>query len=129
MTLELAKQRRLEALNKSRRDRILVKPAAHHTDVALPALGTVADYLLESLGHGCRVAQLQRETGWSRSSVLVNLFKMAKKSGIGIRRKADTLYLVLPEGAKHMYPRPRIVATESARPRGGNFTIVTPAAR
>ena len=126
MTLQLAKQKRLEALNNSRSDRVLVKPAAHHSHVNLPEEGTVADYLLEALGHGCQVEQLEGETGWSKSTVIGNLYKVAKKSGVGIRRRADTLHLMLPEGARHMYPRPRVVATESTSARDGKFTIVTP---
>ena len=126
MTLQLAKQRRIEALTKAGSDRILVKPAEHASHVHLPEEGTVADYLLEALGHGCDVEQLESETGWSRSTVIVNLYRVAKKSGVGIRRRADTLHLMLPKGAKHMYPRPRVVATESTAARGGKFTIVTP---
>lgn len=128
MTIQLAKRRRLEALTKCRNDRMLVKPAEHASHVKLPDEGTVADYLLEALGHGCQVEQLSQETGWSKSTVLVNLYKVAKKSGIGIRRRSETLHLVLPQGAKHMYPRPRVVATESTNRRAGKFTIVTPAA-
>lgn len=126
MTLQLAKQRRLQALNNSRGDRVLVKPAEHHSHVRLPEEGTVADYLLEALGHGCQVEQLECETGWSKPTVIANLYRVAKKSGVGIRRRADTLHLMMPKGANHMYPRPRVVATESTSSRGGKFTIVTP---
>lgn len=127
MTLQTAKRRRVEALNKARGDRILVKPADHHSAVNLPTEGTVADYLLEALGHGCLVEELTKETGWSKSTVLVNLYKVAKKSGVGIRRRSDMLHLILPEGAKHLYPRPRVVATESTGSMNGRYTIVTPA--
>lgn len=104
MTLELAKNRRLEALNGRSADRMLVRPA-HPSKVVLPNEATVAGFLLDALGRGCDVEQLVRETGWSRAQVFVNLFKVAKRSGIGIRRKAGRMHLILPEGAKHMYPR------------------------
>lgn len=128
MTLQTAKHRRVQALTKAHADRILVKPADHHSCVHLPEEGTVADYLLEALGHGCQVEELEAETGWSKSTVLVNLYKVAKKTGVGIRRRANTLHLILPEGAKHMYPRPRVVATESTCQLNGNYTIITPVA-
>ena len=128
MTLQIAKHRRVQALIGTRDDRVLVKPADHHSRVKLPDEGTVADYLLEALGHGCRIEELEMETGWSKSTVLVNLYKLAKKSGVGIRRRANTLHLILPEGAKHMYPRPRVVATESTSPLNGNYTVITPMA-
>lgn len=113
MTLQLAKNRRIRALNKRGADRVLVKPAAHHSQVQLPFEGTVAAYLIDALGHGCQAEQLAVETGWSKSMVIVNLYKVAKKSGVGIRRRDDTMHLVLPKGSSHIYPRPKVVATES----------------
>ena len=126
MTLQMAKNRRLEALKKCHTDRILVKPADHHSRVVLPDSHSIAGYLLDCLWYGCDLAQLEAETGWSKSTLLVNLYRVAKKSGVGIRRRADTLSLVLPEGARHMFPRPKIVASESTSRRRGDFTVMTP---
>ncbi|MFK7744715.1 MAG: hypothetical protein AB8B47_06665 [Roseobacter sp.] len=128
MTLEMARTRRLEALNKRSSDRILVKAAEHHSQVKLPDEGTVAAYLIDALNRGCDVAQLETETGWSKSTVVVNLYKVAKKSGVGIRRSADTLHLVLPEGSSRVYPHARVVANDSTVRANHRRPIITPVA-
>ena len=109
MTMQIAKARRLEALNKRNDDRILVEPVAHHTQITLPGQGTVAGYLIDALRHGADFAQLSEETGWSKSTLLVNLYKVAKKTGVGIRRRQDTLQLMLPSGPEHIFPGPKVV--------------------
>lgn len=128
MTLEMAKNRRVAALNNRSEDRLLVKPG-HASQIKFPKDGTVAAYLLDALSRGCGTEQLETETGWSKSLVLGNLYKVAKKTGVGIRRRADVLHLVLPDGAEEIYPTARTVATETTSGRGGDFTIidVTPA--
>ena len=126
MTMDLARTRRLQALNKKSADRILVKPAAHYSQVRLPDEGTVADYLIDALGHGCTAEQLEAETGWSKSTVVVNLYKVAKKSGVGIRRREDMMHLVLPEKSGHIYPRPKIVATGSTVRSMAEEVVITP---
>lgn len=109
MTLNLAKARRLEALDNRNVDRILVKPAAHHSQVKMPDEGTVADYLIEALRHGTDLGELASETGWSKSTVLVNLYTVAKKTGVGIRRREDVLRMVLPKGCEQDYINPKVV--------------------
>lgn len=96
MTLALAKNRRLDALNKCKADRIMVTPAAHVSQVKLPYEGTVADWLMEALSCGASIEQLAEQTGWSSSTVLINLYRVAKKSGVGIRREHDTLHMIMP---------------------------------
>lgn len=127
MTLDLAKSRRLQALNHKAADRVLVKPAAHHSQVRLPDEGTVAAYLVEALRQGCTADQLEAETGWSKSTVIVNLYKVAKKSGIGIRRRDDVMRIVLPEGSGHMYPRAKVVANDSTLRSMAAEVVLTPA--
>lgn len=112
MTLQMAKDRRVQALTARRTDRMLVKPAAHHSQVQMPDEGTVAAYLLDALVRGCQADQIALETGWSKSTVLVNIYKVAKKCGVGIRRSDDIMHIVLPEGSKRLYPRAKVVATE-----------------
>ncbi len=126
MTLHLARTRRLQALKSKTSDRILVKPAAHHSQVRLPDEGTVANYLIDALGHGCTAEQLENETGWSKSTVIVNLYKVAKKSGVGIRRREDSMHLVLPEGSGHIYPRPKVVANGSTVRSMAAEVVITP---
>lgn len=123
MTLELAKSRRLEALNQRFGDRILVKPG-HHSQLTAPTEGTVADYLLDALCKGCDPAQLQQETGWSKAVVMSNLYKVAKRTGVGIRRSQDALHLILPDGADKIYPRSRVVKTEDATTQDTGFDVI-----
>lgn len=113
MSLQMAKQRRLEALKNRSGNRLLVKPAKHMAQVNLPAEGTVADYLINALIHGTTTEQLARETGWTKQTVTVNLYKVAKKSGVGISRCGETMKLEMPTGAKSLYPRAKVVASES----------------
>jgi hypothetical protein len=110
MTLQIAKLRRLEALKNRCRDRVLVEPAEHYSQINLPVEGTAADYLIGALGHGTDVAQLSAETGWSEATVISNVYKVAKKTGVGVRRENNRLYLVLPHGAGRIYPRSKVVS-------------------
>ncbi len=105
MTLELARSGRVAALTHLNSDRILVKPARHKADVVLPEEGTVAAYLIDALGQGSSVDQIVAETGWTKSMVIVNLYKVAKKSGVGIRRRNEVMHLLVPKGAENVYPR------------------------
>lgn len=113
MNLERAKSRRLEAIHNRRGDRVLVKPSAHADHVKLPDDGTVADFLINALAHGCTTDDVEAATGWSKSTVMVNLYKVAKKSGVGIRRSAETMYLMLPPGTPKAYPKAKVVASGS----------------
>ncbi len=126
MSLKLARERRLEALKNRNENRVLVKPADHHTQVKLPDAGTIADYLIDALRHGTDLGQLAAETGWSRSTVLVNLYKVAKKTGVGIRRSEDTLHLMLPNGAGNIFPNLRVVNTSSTIRSMAAEVVVTP---
>ena len=123
MTLELAKSRRLEALNSRRGDRILVKPG-HHSQVSMPKEGTVAEYLLDALEQGCQPEQLEMETGWSKAIVMSNLYKVAKRTGMGIRRSDTTLHLVVPEGAENVFRGPKVVKTEDATQNEDDYMVI-----
>ena len=126
MSLKIARQRRLDALRNRNENRILVKPADHHKQVRLPELGTIADYLIDALRHGTDLGQLAAETGWSRSTVLVNLYKVAKKTGVGIRRSQDTLHLMPPRGAGNIFPHLRVVNSSSTIRSMASEVVVTP---
>lgn len=127
MTLQIAKSRRLEALKNSCQDRILIQPAEHHSQINLPMEGTAADYLLGALGHGAEVVQLSAETGWSKATVISNIYKLAKKTGVGVRRKDKRLYLVLPQGAGRIYPRSKVVSDPDAMEIDGAEVVFMPA--
>ena len=110
MTINLAKAHKLEAFNTKNADRILVKPASHYSQVKMPDEGTVAEYLIEALLYGADLGELASETGWSRSTVLVNLYKVAKKTGVGIRRREDVLRIILPKGSQQAEFKRKIVS-------------------
>lgn len=126
MTLQMAKDRRVQALTARSTDRMLVKPAAHYSQVQLPDEGTAAAYLIDSLIRGCQVDQLALETGWSKSNVMVNLYKVAKKCGVGVRRRNDIMHLVLPKGSDRVYPRAKVVATESTTRSMAADVVISP---
>lgn len=111
MTLEIARSRRIAALAHVNADRVLVRPARHEGDVVLPENGTVAAYLIDALGHGSSVTQIKTETGWSKPTVMVNLYRVAKKSGVGIHRRNNVMHLVVPKGAENVYPRKEVART------------------
>jgi hypothetical protein len=126
MTLDLAKSRRLDALNKRSEDRVLVKPSAHHSQVRLPDDGTVAAYLIDALARGCEAQQLAAETGWSQSTVIVNLYKVAKKCGVGIKRRNEILQLMMPQGSTKIYPQAKVVSGSATLRRMAEEVVLTP---
>ena len=104
MTLNLAKARRLEALDNRNVDRILVKPAAHHSQVKMPDEGTVADYLIEALRHGTDLGELASETGWSKSHCAGQpVYGSQKKPVLGFAVVKMYFRMVLPKGCEQDY--------------------------
>lgn len=98
MNLEHAKSRRLAALEKRECDRLLVAPAHHESDVHLPDEGSVALTIINALSSGLTAEQFATQAGWSRSRTMVNLFKVAKRTGVGIERRDGRLFAVWPDG-------------------------------
>jgi DNA-binding NarL/FixJ family response regulator len=110
MNLQYAKSRRLMALQRLNSDRVLVAPAKHKSELRLPEKGTVAAYLIDALGDGLTVDQIAAETEWSKSTTMVNLYKVAKRTGVGIRRGNERLHLVLPDGTHYAFPRSKTIS-------------------
>jgi hypothetical protein len=115
MNLHLAKTGRLAALRSREADRVLVAPSRYESDLRLPDEGTAADYLVTALGVGVTVSQIMAETGWSKPTVMVNLYKVAKKTGIGIQRRNEKLHIVLPENAGSLYRRQKDITRREFR--------------
>ncbi|MFK7881554.1 hypothetical protein [Roseobacter sp.] len=113
MTLQLAQSRRVKALSQRNADRILVHPARYKSDVVLPDESTAAGYLINALDQGTSLSEIEAETGWSKATVMINLYKVAKKSGVGIHRRSDIMYLMLPEGAEGIHPSKQIIRNET----------------
>ena len=100
----IAKSRRTEALKMVNSDRVLVKPAANIADLRLPEANTIAAYMIDALGEGLTLEQLVEATDWSKSRIMTNLYKMAKKTGVGIQRRSSRLHLALPSNACGLIP-------------------------
>lgn len=103
MNLEQAKARRLKALSKCNADRLLVSPTAHASGLCLPTHNTAAAYIIEALGEGLTIEQFAAQTQWSKSRIMANLYKVAKKTGVGIQRRNERLHIVWPEGCNNIY--------------------------
>ncbi len=111
MSLEMAKARRIDALRNRDGDRVMVKPAAHHSQMCLPNAGSAAEYIIQALERGTSIHFLSAETGWSRAAVLANLYTVAKKTGVGIRKSEGRLHLMLPPNASTIRPAPKVVGS------------------
>ena len=98
MNIEIAKSRRLAALENRNADRLLVSPAGTQSELDMPTEGSIAQVMITTLSGGMTAEQFALEAGWSRSRTMVNLYKVAKKSGIGIERRDGKLFAVWPEG-------------------------------
>lgn len=105
MDLQLAKSRRLEALKKTSADRLLVAPAKHVSELRLPKEGSIAAHMIKILREGFTIEEFAAEMEWSKSRIMVNLYQVAKKTGVGIQRRSQLLQLVMPEGASDISPR------------------------
>lgn len=109
MNIEHAKARRIAALSQCNSDRLLVSPARHMSDLRLPHDETAAAYLIDALGEGWTIEQFSAKTEWSKSRIMANLYKVAKKTGIGIHRLNDRLHIVWPEGGNETFVSPEDV--------------------
>ena len=106
MNLQHAKARRLAALSDCKSDRLLVSPVRHKSELCLPQNETAAAYLIDALGEGWTVEQFAAKTEWSKSRIMANLYKVAKKTGVGIHHRNDRLHIVWPEGCDETYAHP-----------------------
>jgi hypothetical protein len=94
--LQQAKSRRLAALKNCQSDRLLVEPADHVSELRMPEQGTVAAFIIDALGHGFTIAQFEVETGWSKARIMANLYTVAKKTGVGVQRRNQSLFAIWP---------------------------------
>ncbi|WP_294607178.1 hypothetical protein [uncultured Roseovarius sp.] len=96
MSTEMARQGRLRALQFVNSDRILVHAARKCDDIVMPPKLSIDAHLLTELHYGVHVKQIMNETGWSSSRVMEQLYKAAKRAGLGIERRKGVLHLVHP---------------------------------
>ena len=98
MNLEHAKARRLAALKTCNSDRVLVAPTEDISDLSPPERGTLAAHIIGALDRGCSVEEFMAEHGWSKGRAMANIYRVAKKAGVGIQRSNNKLWLVPPVG-------------------------------
>lgn len=91
------KSRRIAALADRNADRVLVAPRQKASDLCLPNPNTKASQVIDALVDGLTLEQLMAETEWSKHEAMSNLYRIAKKTGLGIHRRAGKLYLDWPE--------------------------------
>lgn len=99
MSLQIAKTRRLAALEKCNSDRMLVSPADKEADLKLPEPQTTAADLIDALKKGVTTEELCVEMDWPKARLMTNLYRVAKKTGIGVERRDSQLHIVWPECA------------------------------
>ncbi|WP_298841199.1 hypothetical protein [uncultured Roseobacter sp.] len=121
MNAELARNRRLEALSKRKADRVLVQPRRYASEMNPPEEGTISAWLIGALIHGVTSQEIEEKTGWSRSTALVNLYQVAKRAGVGIRRQSEKLHIILPEGAERSSSKARVVNPDR---KAGNIRML-----
>ena len=96
MTIRIANARRLRALRSLEADKVLIKPARHKSDLVRSKEGTVGAYLFDALAKGPTLEQIQLETMWTKSTAMAYLYRMAKRSGVGILRQSGRYFMILP---------------------------------
>lgn len=99
MSLELAKSRRLAALENRKSDRLLVAPVENKSDLQLPEPETPAADMIDALKKGVTVEELSAQMEWPKAQLMANLYRVAKKTGIGVERRDAQLHIVWPETA------------------------------
>ena len=80
-------------------DRVLVAPATDLKMVRPAGEGTKKHMIAEALLIGCTAERLMEITGWNRSTALSALrWDIGSQMGLGVERKGDTYFLILPAG-------------------------------
>lgn len=81
-------------------DRILVQPSTDPDKISPIRAGTKRHLMADALASGTTLEHLTEVTGWSRSVVSAALYTDVNAAGLGIKRKACKLHLILPKGVK-----------------------------
>lgn len=100
----IARNRRIAALQNINADRILVEPVTDIDELRLPDENSMAAYIIDALGEGLTLDELAEETEWSKSRIMINIYQIAKKTGVGIQRRGQRLHLALPASVSDLLP-------------------------
>lgn len=95
-------------------DRVLVQPATDLKFVKPTNEGTKRHLLAQALLRGATVDHLVEVLGWNKSTVTSALRWDIKEMGLGVERKGDKYFLILPEGVKAIPVRAKDVTRAAA---------------
>jgi len=81
-------------------DRVIVAPATDLKMVRPTGEGSKRHLLAQALLQGATVEELMAVTGWNKSTATSALRWDVPQMGLGVERKADKYFLILPAGVK-----------------------------
>ena len=95
-------------------DRVIQKPAADLARVRPMTDGSKRHLLAQALQRGATLEHLIEVTGWSRSTVTSALRWDMGQVGLGVERKGDKYFLIMPEGLKRLPVREATISRADA---------------
>ena len=95
-------------------DRVLLQPGKVE-DVKPTKEGSKRALLIQALSRGCTLEHLESLLGWNRSTVSSAIRTDVGAIGLGVERKGDKYFLLLPEGMKALPVREATATREEAR--------------
>lgn len=95
-------------------DRVIQKPATDLAKVRPMTDGSKRHLLAQALLRGATLEHLTEVTGWSRSTVTSALRWDMGQVGLGVERKGDKYFLIMPEGLKRLPVREATISRADA---------------
>lgn len=95
-------------------DRVLLQPGTAD-DVKPTKEGSKRALLIQALARGCTLEHLESLLGWNRSTVSSAIRTDVGAIGLGVERKGDKYFLLLPEGMSALPVREATATREEAR--------------
>lgn len=95
-------------------DRVIQKPATDLAKVRPMTDGSKRHLLAQAMQRGATLEHLIEVTGWSRSTVTSALRWDMGQVGLGVERKGDKYFLIMPEGLKRLPVREATISRADA---------------
>lgn len=95
-------------------DRVIQKPATDLAKVRPMTDGSKRHMLAQAMQRGATLEHLIEVTGWSRSTVTSALRWDMGQVGLGVERKGDKYFLIMPEGLKRLPVREATISRADA---------------
>lgn len=95
-------------------DRVIQKPASDLATVRPMTDGSKRHLLAQAMQRGATLEHLIEVTGWSRSTVTSALRWDMSQVGLGVERKGDKYFLIMPEGLKRLPVREATISRADA---------------